>query len=707
MPGNDVQVAPLAGSEAALYLRGEQSDSDTSRAWECFVAGEALLKAPVHGDVLSSWRRSRQFGVKPTETKAPLVASGESVERLRRQRHDLLLAASPLFAATGELLARSGSIMLLTNAEGVVLEAQGSPHTLEAGRQMHLMEGGQWSEGAVGTNGIGTAIATGMPAHIFASEHYCQGMKGWTCAAVPIREPGTNAILGVIDISGPPNTYQVNNLTLAIAAARQIEVALAQRVSIEHLQLLEICLQRLSLSDAAGMIAIDRSGLVVHSTRRMQLPVALGQRIAGLDANTAVEDWAQRLPDGLRPEWFNPVRAEGRTIGAVMVVPKLAMRSSVNFNTSLLHQGLHGTAPRAGEASSELDPRRCGFANIFGQSAAMITALQRAQQLSLRRVPVLIYGETGVGKELFARAVHGDDRVGGPFIAFNCGAATKELIAGELFGHVRGAFTGATAEGRPGRFELAHGGTLCLDEIGDLPLDLQPVLLRALEEGVIYRLGDSKPRRVDVRLVAMTNRNLIDEVEAGHFRRDLYHRISVTRLLIPPLRDRGGDLDILTEHFNQSLAMRHGVLPRLFVPEVMALMHNYSWPGNVRELRNVVESLLLTSEEPCVQCTELPPELLEEAREAPCTDHSAAMGSAGKASSLTGRDSLEDTEREAITRAVRTHDGNLTKAALALGISRSTLYRKVERYHVADGLDIDAWIARLRVSHDSVSKARH
>jgi DNA-binding NtrC family response regulator len=232
--------------------------------------------------------------------------------------------------------------------------------------------------------------------------------------------------------------------------------------------------------------------------------------------------------------------------------------------------------------------------------------------------------------------------------------------------------------------------------------------LRALEEGVIYRLGDSKPRRVDVRLVAMTNRNLIDEVEAGHFRRDLYHRISVTRLLIPPLRDRVGDLDILTENFNQSLALRHGVAPRRFVPEVMALMHKYSWPGNVRELRNVVESLLLTSDEPCVQCSELPPELLEQARGAPLADRSgAAMGSAPKASSPTGRDSLEDTEREAITRAVRAHDGNLTKAALALGISRSTLYRKVERYHVEEGLDIDAWITRLRVSHDSESKARH
>ena len=565
------------------------------------------------------------------------------------------------------------------------------------------MQGGQWGEGIVGTNGIGTALATGMPAHIYAAEHYCQGMKGWTCAAAPIREPGTHAILGVIDISGPPSTYQVNNLTLAIASARQIETALAQRMSLEHLHLLEACLQRLSTSDAADMIAIDRSGLVVHSTARVALPVALGQRLSGMNADTLIEDWALHLPPGLRPEWFIPVRSEGRTIGAVVVVPH---QSHTTFLPQTL--SLHKASPRAADASSEVDPKRSGFANILGQSPALMASVQRAQQLVQRRVPVLIDGETGVGKELFARAVHGDDRVAGPFITYNCGAATKELIAGELFGHVRGAFTGATSEGRPGRFELAHGGTLCLDEIGDLPLDLQPVLLRALEEGVIYRLGDTKPRRVDVRLIAMTNRNLIDEVETNHFRRDLYHRISVTRLHIPALRDRGDDTDLLIEKFNHQLAQRHGVTKRQFNPEVMALMRGYAWPGNVRELRNVIEGLLLTSDDPYVQREELPPEMLDGAVAQHFEDHTSAAQLPKMpgltATPVSGRVSLEDSEHLAIARAVRAHDGNLTKAAIALGISRSTLYRKVERYHMEDGLDIETWIARLRGSHGQRNK---
>jgi len=203
-------------------------------------------------------------------------------------------------------------------------------------------------------------------------------------------------------------------------------------------------------------------------------------------------------------------------------------------------------------------------------------AIERARQLVGKRVAVLIEGETGVGKELFARALHGEERRNTPFIAFNCAATSKELLGDELFGHVRGAFTGATTEGRAGRFELADGGTLCLDEIGDTPLALQPVLLRALEEGVIYRLGDSQPRHVNVRLLALTNRNLLEEVEAGRFRRDLYHRISVTRLRIPPLRERPADIELLVERFNRQSAQRHAVPEKRFGAQVMELLNAYS-----------------------------------------------------------------------------------------------------------------------------------
>jgi transcriptional regulator of acetoin/glycerol metabolism len=639
---------------------GRAEGSDTMLAWERFLTGAPDAAAPAGNYVVSSWQRSLALGVDPTGRNAPLAARGDEAVRLRRRHSDLLAAASGVFAEVTELFAGSRSIMVLTNENGVVLEAVGDMQTLEQGQDIHLMPGGDWRENVVGTNGIGTALATGRPAQVHAAEHFCEGIKRWTCAGAPIYEPGTDSILGVVDISGPPTTYQRNNLTLAVTTARQIETALGERAALERMRLLEACLARLSGADTAGLIAIDRSGRLIHATGRLpnrltEGKVAVGERLPGLDRDMAVAEWAERLPEGWRREWFTPVAFGGREIGAMLVVPERRT-----------------PAPRiAPPRGSESDPERSTFEHIIGHSAAMDAVIQRAGQLAGRRVPVLIEGETGVGKELLARAIHGDAESGRPFIAFNCGAVSRELVAGELFGHIRGAFTGATSEGRPGRFELAHGGTLCLDEIGELPLDLQPVLLRVLEEGVVYRLGDTQPRQVDVRLISITNRRLRSEVEAGRFRRDLYHRIGVTSLTIPPLRERVEDIDVLIEHFNRRLSVRHRVPMRQFGPGVMAALRALPWPGNVRELRNVVESLLLTGTDELVSLDDLPPELFG-------PDDTAATESAAPASPR-----LADGERDMILRAMRSARGNLAEAARLLGISRSTLYRKLARYGLA------------------------
>ena len=626
--------------------------SDTMEAWERFLTSDADAAMPERNFVVASWVRSQASGVNPTGRQAPLSARGDAVAVLRHRHADLLAAAASVFAQLGETLGGAQTILLLTDPDGVVLEAVGDRRILEQGEDIHLTPGGNWHEGAIGTNGIGTALATGRPAQVHAAEHFCEGIKAWTCAAAPVFEPGTGAMLGVVDISGPPSTYQRGNLSLAVMAARQIEMVLAETAARERMQLLEVCLARITEADVGGMVAIDRTGRLVHRTGRVPGLVGLGQRVPGLDAGIAVEDWAQRLPEGLRAEWFNPVRVDDRAIGAVLVVPQ-RLRA--------------GPRPAGAQDAG-------GFDRIVGQSAALEAAKAQARHLAGKQVAVLIEGETGVGKELFARAIHGGEGQARPFIAFNCGAVAKELLASELFGHVRGAFTGATSEGRPGRFELANGGTLCLDEIGELPLDLQPFLLRALEEGVIYRLGDGQPRRVQVRLLALTNRNLLDEVAAGRFRRDLYHRISVTRIRPPPLRERAGDLKLLVAHFNATLAERHEVAPRSFGADVMRLLSAYPWPGNVRELRNIVESLLLMSDEPEVRLDELAAGLSSQPIAGPAPD-----GAPGSPPSP----SLEDAERHLIAEALRRCGGNLTAVARLLGVSRSTVYRKIERYRLA------------------------
>ena len=640
-------------------------------AWENFVTGAPLATTAVSKLVLSSWQRSLRAGVEPGTQLAPLVCGGDALELLRRNNRDLLWAAQGLFVTSAHLLATSGSIMLLTDPNGVVLEVAGDMRTLEAAQQVHLIEGGHWHESVVGTNGIGTALAMRQPVQVHASEHFGQGIKRWTCAASPVFFPGTEQILGVIDISGPPSTYQRGNLVLALAAARQMEAVLAERTSREHVQLLEASMKFSASSSTAAMLVIDRNAKLIHISGHLPgLEWRLGTCLPGLEAGRDAQEWARHLPQALRPEWLHPVRVNSLTIGALLVMPKHLPSATPAVRPAAAVVGQPG-------GNSEIDPSRSDFGNLLGHSRVLRAAIDRARLLSGRRVAVLVQGETGVGKELFARAIHGDEARSGPYITFNCGATSRELIGSELFGHVRGAYTGATNEGRAGRFELAHGGTLCLDELGELPLDLQPVLLRCLEEGVVCRLGEAKPRRVDVRLLAMTNRDLLKEVEAGRFRRDLYHRISVTCIRVPPLRERESDIELLTAHFNRSLAAQHRTASRTFGSDVMALLRAYAWPGNVRELRNVVEGLLLTSNDQVVRCDELPDEL-----------RAAVADCAGVAPTVAAT-RLEDAERMAIVRAVKNMHGNLAQAARVLGISRSTLYRKVERYQLEGIVRLD------------------
>jgi transcriptional regulator of acetoin/glycerol metabolism len=658
-PSTEHSLAAGVRARRSFHIMQRAESTQTMRAWERFLSGDASAMAPGANTVVASWMRSHALGINPSGRAAPLAARGDAMEALRVRHADLLGAASDVFAGAAALFAGSRSLMLLTNPEGIVLDTIGDHQTLDDGQDIHLMPGGDWREHTVGTNGIGTALATGRPAQVHGAEHFCEGIKAWTCAAAPIYEPGTGLVLGVVDISGPPATYQRNNLSLAVATARQIEMLLSHRMSLERMQLLEACLAQASGADRGGLVVLDRNGRLVHSSGRAPALAALGHRLPGLAEGASIDDWPAQLPQPLRADWFSVIRSEGRTIGAVLRIPPVQPSALAR--------------PASAKERSEASPDP--FAAILWRSGSMERVVARARRLVGKRVPVLIEGETGVGKELFARALHGDSADGRPFVVFNCGAVVKDLLASELFGHVRGAFTGAAAGGALGRFEQAHGGTLCLDEIGEMPLELQSFLLRVLEEGVIYRLGSGQAHAVDVRLIAMTNRHLRDEVAATRFRRDLYHRLSVTSLQPPPLREREGDVDLLVAAFNRRLAARHGVPERQFGDAVMARLRTYQWPGNVRELHNMVESLLLMAEGAAVTDEEVAAFL----ETTPQTAGLIAEPRLSAAAAGNGA-SLEQAERTTIARAIAQSHANLAEAARRLGISRSTLYRKMERY---------------------------
>jgi two-component system, NtrC family, response regulator AtoC len=318
------------------------------------------------------------------------------------------------------------------------------------------------------------------------------------------------------------------------------------------------------------------------------------------------------------------------------------------------------------------------FGAIVGRSAALQAVLARVEQVASTHATILLRGETGTGKEMVARAVHlNSDRGEKPFVAVNCAALPTELLESELFGHERGAFTGAISQ-RKGRFELADGGTLFLDEVGDLPMEVQVKLLRVVQEREFERLGGTSSIKVDVRLISATNRDLEVLVDQGRFRQDLYYRLNVFPIELPPLRERGEDVIDLAEHFLEKSASRSRREPRRIAPDARAALTAYSWPGNVRELQNVLERATIVSSGETLTAADL-----DFGPRAHGATRSTSPASAIAAQSSPLRDRLHEEERSAIARAIEGSAGNIAAAARALGINRSTLYFRIKKF----GLD--------------------
>ena len=323
---------------------------------------------------------------------------------------------------------------------------------------------------------------------------------------------------------------------------------------------------------------------------------------------------------------------------------------------------------------------RLGKHELVGSGAAMSKLLAQIDRVAPSETRICILGETGTGKELVARAIHEKSpRHENAFVTLNCAAVPAELIESELFGHEKGSFTGAATR-HTGKFEQAEGGTLFLDEIGDMPLAMQAKLLRVLEEGEVERVGGDKPIKVNVRVIVATHRNLEELVKKNEFRADLFHRVYVFPLLLPPLRERPEDFPALAAHFAAQVAKQNGWKEKLFSEDAISELRRYNWPGNVRELRNVIERLVLLSASDTVTAADVRLVL-------PAVDSAAASGSSGgTAEQGTLEQRTEAFEREVLLAEIRRHNFHMTNVARALGLERSHLYKKCQQL----GIDLQS-----------------
>ncbi|WP_146812355.1 sigma-54 interaction domain-containing protein, partial [Aneurinibacillus danicus] len=343
-----------------------------------------------------------------------------------------------------------------------------------------------------------------------------------------------------------------------------------------------------------------------------------------------------------------PVMFDRNTLlGIVVCLRKSAQKFNAKESKSIISAADSGIA-------------RYTFDHMIGSAPTFVKSVDKARKAASLDSTLLLTGESGTGKELFAQAIHNaSERSHNPFIALNCGAIPRELIESELFGYEQGAFTGAKQKGSKGKFELADGGTIFLDEIGDMPLEVQVHLLRVLEERMIMRVGGDKVIPINVRVIAATHKNLMDAVRTGTFRADLYYRLRVIELKIPSVRDRSSDIPLLVKHFLKQLSGKFGKKDIQVDLQAMRCLQSYSWPGNIRELKNVIEQAIFNMEGNTILPCDLPSELL-----------------AGEEQSVT-------CEKEHFITVIKAAGGNITLAAERLGISRATMYRKMKQLGIS------------------------
>ena len=425
-----------------LFSRPEH-DNKVQETWEHFLKDGGGSADALRCLVEDSWRRCVGANVDPSISQAPSPLGASGVSELRHQNRDLIEACKPVMMLASDFLSETGTVMVLTDQRGVVLDVEGDWAAMAPAEKVHLLPGASWNEAQCGTNAIGTALSLGQPVQIHSQEHFCEGIKRWTCSAAVIRDPLHGGVLGVIDVSGLSSSYSRHSLSLVVTTANRIESFLTKKEMQFRCQLIERSISRFSTSDGSGAILVDRHGLPVKLNENapallaslgFQLDLNKPNKIGGIaGAGSDIVASKEALPEWLRPEWIEPIFDNGERVGSVVRVP--APSPKYRTKTSI--------------GPAQDTEARLHFPGAKGSSAELQKSVEKAIQLAKSRVSILLLGETGVGKEVFARGIHASSRMhDGPFVALNCGGLNRDLLASELFGHVDGAFTGARRGGK-------------------------------------------------------------------------------------------------------------------------------------------------------------------------------------------------------------------------------------------------------------------
>jgi len=649
--------------------------------WKSYVTGrinDDEIGNRIRPEILESWKRCRDNKADPFLKSCPVLLSPAELGKMITENSDLLEVAEPVIDYIYEFVAGTGFVVMICDRDGYILRRVGDPETLTSMALAGFVEGSSCSEAVLGTNAMGTCLIVDEPIQVTGYEHWTLCTHIGTCSAAPIHDPVRGAVIGCLNLTGPWDKVHPHTLGMVVAGVGAIESLLESQINYRKAVLADQSKSLIMESTSDGLITIDNNGLIIYANGRATKFLALDQNPTGGDVHTIFKSCPEReksygdflrlveskekitdesiviqIPSGLFRYMGSAycIQEKGETIGRLIVLQDI---SRVN---RLVTKVIGKQA-------------RTSFADLRSQNESFQGCVETALSAAKTNANILLLGESGTGKELFARAIHNASlRSNKPFVAINCGAIPRDLLSSELFGYAGGAFTGAHKSGAPGKFELADGGTIFLDEIGDMPLEMQAALLRVIEEKSIMRVGSGKRIPTDVRIIAATNKDLCKEVENSNFRFDLYYRLNVICITLPPLRERKEDIPTLISKLIDSVVADLGKVVEKVDPGFIERCMHYDWPGNIRELRNVIERAISLTTGPTLSVRDLPSHLSASLK--PIEE------SAGGGQKVLRRSS-RDAERLVIKKHLEECMDNRSMVAEKLGVSRSTLYRKLK-----------------------------
>ncbi|WP_214658672.1 sigma-54-dependent Fis family transcriptional regulator [Candidatus Formimonas warabiya] len=651
-----------------IKMSSEKSQLDSFlMAWEHFI-NQGKVDKYIRPVILKSWQRCKDLHVDPFSTKVTLILTPVEFGKLKKKKKRFIQVAHQYINLLYEYVKGSGFVIFLTDENGVVLLLAGDKDQLDTYRQINLKEGAIWSEEAAGTNAVGTSIKERKAVQVVGGEHFCAIHHETTCSASPIFG-ARGEFIGVLNMSARCENVHSHTLGMVVASAKAIENELKIKKAMDEIKQTNDIMRSTIENVTDGIIRVNAQGEITQINSQSQKilkineELALGKKLIKIVPSLGnIEKMIQDNSGCMKELSFE---SKGERVEANVWIQALSNEEKLYDGAVLILQEREKVFQLVNNITGA--QASFNFDSIIGKNEKLMEAKDLASKAALTNSTVLLLGESGTGKELFAQAIHNASKRKGPFIAVNCSAIPRSLIESELFGYESGSFTGADRNGRPGKFERANGGTIFLDEIGDMPSDLQAILLRVLQEREVVRVGGYKPIPIDVRVIAATNRDILGRIKDGVFREDLYFRLNVIKIEIPALRERRSDIPLLIEKIVPSISKKLNKRITSVSPEAMNIFTKYHWPGNVRELENILERSILMSQVDQIQVSSLP--------------WCVFTGDNQKHEDMTKVSTLNEVEEATIRKALA-QKSSILETANVLGISRSTLYRKMREYNI-------------------------